>query len=65
MEKFRMETTMAEDAMSGGTGTVRPGTTAEDLANCAEGMHSWTGEVGLLPPDTECTHCGETYGHPE
>lgn len=31
---------------------------------CDVGLHSWVGEVGLLPPDTACTHCGEEYGHP-
>lgn len=67
-EKTSMETKMTKDDRindEAGFGAVRPGTTAEDLAHCAEGYHSWIDEVGLLPPDTKCTHCGDTYGHPD
>lgn len=39
----------------------------EEHPECADGMHSWTGEVGLLPPDTRCTRpgCDAVYGHPD
>jgi hypothetical protein len=33
--------------------------------DCAQGIHSWVNEQGILPPDTKCTHCGELYGTPE
>ena len=39
--------------------------TKADLADCEKGLHSWIHEVGQLPPDTECTICGETYGNPD
>lgn len=36
----------------------------DDDEDCKHGIHSWTDE-GKLPPDTECTRCGECYGHPD
>lgn len=39
--------------------------TADGLADCADGIHSWTGETGRLPADAECTRCGEPYGDPD
>lgn len=33
--------------------------------DCANGLHSWIGETGKLPPDTRCTRCGEPYGNPD
>jgi hypothetical protein len=33
--------------------------------DCAQGVHSWVDRIGLLPPDTRCTRCGEAYGHPD
>ena len=32
---------------------------------CVRGTHSWTDTLGLLPPDTKCDHCDETYGNPD
>lgn len=31
---------------------------------CEMGIHSWANEVGQLPPDKPCEHCGELYGQP-
>lgn len=33
--------------------------------DCINGMHSWIDEVGKLPADTPCKHCGELYGNPD
>lgn len=33
--------------------------------DCAAGLHSWIGEIGKLPADTPCAHCGELYGNPD
>lgn len=36
----------------------------QNALDCAAGIHSWSGELGKLPPDTKCSHCGELYGDP-
>lgn len=45
---------------------IKPQVTEADIPEeCRMGLHSWVDEVGLLPPDAECGHCGEPYGHPD
>jgi hypothetical protein len=36
-----------------------------DRKACESGMHSWVGEIGKLPGDTPCSHCGTLYGNPD
>ena len=32
------------------------------IDNCLYGIHTWSDQKGVLPPDTTCDACGETYG---
>jgi len=43
---------------------VCDGTGKLPAGGCADGMHSWVDQVGKLPADTKCDHCGELYGDP-
>ncbi|QAY80483.1 hypothetical protein [Sphingosinicella sp. BN140058] len=36
-----------------------------ETEECRMGLCSWVGETGKLPPTTQCTRCGDLYGHPD